>query len=433
MDGTILASGACASSHTYGNVASLVQEYICAQFPPDFFKYKHISTSLVTREQRKKRVNSDIEMIKQGKPAIIFKPLFEPNNDDVPFSGTQLTAAMGGTETIVSRRFLQQFVKDMDNGLEIRFKMNRDKITFDVTLYLDSQVKQLDVFKHMQNHMNWWNKFYIHTHLESMIPREMIYHLAKINNIDMNQPGASTLILNHLNKNNNTVSYPVTYKMRTATANDEYFLYYDVNVEMNLIDLEMDTPVWKNQSVDYAAITFRCECQFNLPGMYYMIGTKKKHSIVGDICVDSGSLGKDYIPIFTIDRLYDIDNDRGFKIYNNTIIKTEAEIHEDDSYEFKELFTREFLNLINLSNAQGIDINNYLEIKMIKNRQLLIQGQDYDLDWDAFNITIHDSDPDATYRLIIFFENGYVNDRLVRQIEEDDYDMGLQRKNESRN
>ena len=126
MEGCILASGACASSHTYGNIASLIQEYICAQFPEDFFKYKHISTSLVTREQRRQKVNTDTEMIKQSKPSIIFKPIFEPNDQDVPFSGTQLTAAMGGVENLVSRRFLQQFIKDDENGIEIRFKMNRD-------------------------------------------------------------------------------------------------------------------------------------------------------------------------------------------------------------------------------------------------------------------------------------------------------------------
>ena len=69
---------------------------------------------------------------------------------------------------------------------------------------------------------------------------------------------------------------------------------------------------------------------------------------------------------------------------------------------------------------------------MIKNRVLLTQGIDYDLDWDSFKITIHDADPDATYRLIIFFENGYVNDRIIKNLEKDDYDMGLQRKSETK-
>ena len=237
----------------------------------------------------------------------------------------------------------------------------------------------------------------------------------------------------NLNQNNNTVSYPITYKMRTATSNEEFFLYYEVLVEVALLDLEMQDVVMKGQTVDYATITFRCETQFNLPGMYYLISTRRQNSYAGDICVDSGSMGKEFIPIFTLDKLYEIDNDRGFKIYNNTIIKTEDElIHQDDTYEFKELFTKDFLNVINLSNSQGIDINNYLEIKLIKNRDLLIQGIEYDIDWDSFVINIHDSDPNATYRLIIYFENGYVNDRIVNFIEKDDYDKGLHGKMEPR-
>ena len=151
-----------------------------------------------------------------------------------------------------------------------------------------------------------------------------------------------------------------------------------------------------------------------------MLKTKDLPNIDYSLRVDSGIFGSEFIPIFTLDRLYEIPNERGFKVYNNTIIKTEEDrIHEDDSFIFKELFTQDFLNLIKVSNDQGIDTSNFLDILLIKNRELLVNGRDYDIDWKDFNIIIHDSNPDSTYRLMIYFDNHYVADRLTTAIELD--------------
>ena len=74
----------------------------------------------------------------------------------------------------------------------------------------------------MVNHFVWDRPFAQVSSLESMIPKEIISYMGNISGID---------ILDDLNNNvpemiqlmNRYSRYPITYKIRNGTSNDEFF------------------------------------------------------------------------------------------------------------------------------------------------------------------------------------------------------------------
>ena len=221
---SILYSGSTSSSHTYGNVASLIKEFVVDKFPKNFFNHVYISTEHVTRERRKDLINTEKEMVKFIPPELAINPRFdELTNRDIFLKNTILTTNYGNVEQGMSRMQLNPVIKDMDNNLELAFKMDRYLIVFEVTAYLPSSHMQLDKYTMLQHKMNWTSYITTKTSLESMIPRSLISYLAKVNGWDINDPNTTSLILRYLNSHS---IYPITYKMKNSTANDEFFMYY---------------------------------------------------------------------------------------------------------------------------------------------------------------------------------------------------------------
>jgi len=422
---TVLSTGTCSSAHTYGNVASAVREIIKSFFPREFFKYIHISTELLSKEMRDERVNTNIEFSKKLKPKFSINPTFSSLSDEDKFlGGTLLTNNSSSFNGTISRKVMMDLLYDNKRNIGLMYTMTRDRLEFDINMIMPTLFSQLDVYKTMRHQWNWDSPTYINQSLETMIPRSMISYIGKLNSINIDNK-QEFIMLEYLN---NHSLYPITYKMRNSTSRDEYFMYYGIKFLISFTNLEIDEGNKKGMVEDSFRISFKVTVDFNLPAAFYLIGTPEYASNSDiQIVVDSYN-EQDIIPIYTINNFFNNirPTDTSFELYTTSLFKTDM-TNGDDTLEIYDVFTSaELHDLIRQHFASNIPISTFLEIQILKDNTL---STDWDIDWNTCVLTIHNSDSESTYRLIVFINRLYVNERIRNLIEAENYDKGLETKN----
>ena len=431
---TILSTGTSSSSHTYGNVSSAVKEIIKSTFPENFFKYTHISTEILSKEMKEDRINTDTEFYKKTKPILTINPSFSSVAEEDKFlGGSLLVSGNNKFNSTISKLILMNLFNDTDNDLQLSYVMNRDRLIFEINIFVDTLFSQLDVYKNMQNQMNLDSPMFVNTSLESMIPRSMIEYIGKMNNIDINDEKQSGLILEYLNRH---ASYPITYKMRNSSSRDEFFMYFNISLLITFSELEISDSNKKGLVDDSFTITFKTTVDFNLPGAYYLIGDRSKPDGLSLDLVVGDSYQKDFIPIFTIYNLFDNikSSKENFKLYSTCLFKTEDENNGDkDELPLDALFkSKEIIEVIQYHIANSIPIECFLEVCLIKDREKCEYGKEWLINWNTLTLTILESDNSSTYRIILFVDNLYLNNKIIDFLEVNNYDRGLVSKNINR-
>ena len=81
----------------------------------------------------------------------------------------------------------------------------------------------------------------------------------------------ASIFLSYLNRHSN---YPITYKMRNSTSLDEYFMYSSQEVLFTFEEFTINEGQYKNMTQDSLEITFKVSAEFNLPGLFVLLGDK---------------------------------------------------------------------------------------------------------------------------------------------------------------
>lgn len=425
---TIISTGTSSSSHTYGNVSSSIKEITKSLFPQNFFNYIHISTELLSKEMKTDRVNSDIEFSKKSTPIFTINPIFTSVSEEDKFlGGTILVSGNSKFNSNISRLSLMRLFESKKNDIALSFMMNRDRLIFEMNIFLGTEMTQLDIYNNLKNYVDWNIPTLIESSLESMIPRSMIEYIGKLINIDINDTSKTGIILDYLNSNS---VYPITYKMRNSSSRDEFFMYFNSSLLITFSDLEISEGSKKGMVGDSYPITFRATVDFNLPGAYYLIGDINRQP--KDLSIDlfvNDSYQKEFIPIFTINNLFNNvkSSNENFKLYSTCLFKTETENDgKDDELPIELMIkTNETKKVIKQHIANSIPVNCFLEIVLLKDNKKCEYKKDWSIDWNTFTLTIINSDSSATYRIILFVDNLYLNNKILDIIESNNYDKGL--------
>lgn len=400
---TVLTMGTASYAHTYGNIVEAVKMDILSKFPPDYFRYKHVSSQLAFREMKRYKDNSLVEFRKQEKPKIYIRPTFEVADDSTPLFGTLLTSHTTCGTGAISRLSLMPIFKDDNRHLEMDFRMNRDRVSFDVNIQVETLIRQLDLYKNMQNMISWDAPHMKIFSLESMIPRQMIQYLAKNAGMQIdNTPGSIGAIISYLI---NHSRYPITYKIRNSSSLDEFFMYYEVPVYLTYSDFQIDEGTKKGMIDDYYGISFRVLCEFNHPGAYVIRSINGYPDTMPTVMRIEEDLQTELIPLYTLDRLYEA-NDKtleGYRMYFTTAIHTEKELsHKDDIVDLNDIIENEYIRVIKKYIFSYIPTDILMRAKMFKDKEELISDIDFEIDWNTMLLTIHNSDPTVTYRLLLY-------------------------------
>lgn len=420
MPEVIYSVGSTSSSSTYGNVIEFVHHDVLSKFPPNFFNYEHISTTMAFRQMKRYTDNSEQEIRKQVKPVLVIKPSFEAGDDSIPFNKTLLTWNVQSNPEGISRRSILPFIYDPHRGYRLGYRMNRDKLVFDITVQLNTLSQQLDIFKFLENSIGFGNPYSTIASLESVIPFQMVQYISQIIQMPISQDDPSSIppVMQYVQK---WAHFPVTYKLRNATSRPEFFMYYDVPVMITYNDLSIDDGSRKGMADDVYSITFRVITEFNHPAAFLLMGGQTPQFRQMKFAMDvSDPTSDSFIPIYTMNRAFDNRENLfdGYRLYTMTVFKTEEENSgKDDAVDLREVIEPQYYPIIRKYSVSGIPHDILFRFKIFMNNRFELDREDYDLDWTRMELVVHNSDPSATYRMMVFANSIRCNEELVQEAE----------------
>lgn len=412
MLNSIIFSASTSVSHVYDNATQAVEMYLQSMLPKDYLKDSSVSTKSSFR-YFKKFINTRKEFEKKQRPFMIIRPTFEDFNfiDGSDFlSGTHIVwygAANGG-----SGHSIQTFIKDPKNYINMGFKINRCKMSFDVAIQTNTFMQAVDISSYLSNTIPWGRTIYLPTSLESMIPNPMIDNLCEMVGIDIGDPENIPVLTKYIRKHS---SYPISYKMMNSTGNNQYFLFYPQNILATFTDIRTEERSMKNMVEDFANVTFRIDIEFNAISSYVLCskkGIEKKLQL--DIHRDDGT----FTPIYTYERIFDDRDyiDKGYKLYSSNIIKTSPELDgKSESMDIRQCMPMDLQKVINQMLAVGDDVDLLLKTRVIFNNRDASRDIDYAINWSNYNLTINKTDKTLTYRFIIYMNLSYYTSYTIEE------------------
>lgn len=434
MDG-IYTMASPSSSSLYGNVGCAIRELIISKFPYNYFNYTNVSTEVAFHNLRRQfGSNTKTEITKRGYPQLIIQPSYQIMDEDEFLQGIPLTKNYMDIQNRVDNQYLFEVIHDEEHNWALKFKPNRDRIEYEVTIRVKTIHNQLDIYKAMVNQITWDNYQYYSAALETILPKRMVEYMSRLCNIDIyTYPELIPTFLKHLNS---LSGYPITYKVRNASATDEFFMYYQHNLLVSFTDLQIDNGNKKGMVDDYYEITFRVNVEFNLPGLFILDGDVNNIPMLQAGIIDKSSTGTgfdsdkdDYIPLFSISNFYNKFPQRrdGLTLYGSFMFTCENK-ELTDTIDLKMLIEEQHRKAIRFHVSYGMIDETICKVYILKNREEL-SSDNYTVNWNTMEIEYKNPDPTATYRVVIYMNMEVINADLANPRIDGPYDKSSLREN----
>lgn len=400
-----VAKASVSLAHTYGNVLSVFTQYIKDILPTDYFKTVHVTSKIPFKDFDRFK-NTQKEFIKKRKPMLIIRPRVVLNDTDSFLHGTYLTTRIFENENAQNFGELQPFFYDEKKNVYLKYLLNRLTMELDVTMVVESQMEQINIAHYIQNTIRQNMSFMVPVALESNVSKEVLELLSKEVDVPMyDENGSIKPFLDYLNENS---MYPITYKMKNSTGNDEFFRYYPTNVDVEFRDLQIDEPNRKNFVNSTASINFNVRLEFNASGMYFLFSSRKTEYVMSTVGIVSG--GETFLPLFTTQfPSMEMDLPVGWNLYTTSIFMIDEDVTEDIT-DLKTLFNNSTLNTVDYVKATGTPIQTLINVSIMKDNDTLIENVDYIVNWSTLELKVTNCNSSSTYRIFIYINNKYVNE-----------------------
>lgn len=397
-------------AHTYGNVTCFITEYLKSLFPKDYFRTIHIS-SAIAYKQFNIFQNTKKEFLRKRKPMLIIRPRVELNDTDTFLYGTFMTSRI--TDNYMDRDFsnLQEFIYDNERGNCMKYLLNRLKMNFDISIITETQIEQLNMAHYFKNRVRQEHPFFLSTSLESFIPREMMEMMSEDVGIPLYDENKS--VKPFLDYVNGISLYPITYKMKNASGNDEFFRFYPVNIDTTISGLSIDDGSKRGFLSDTFSTTFTISTEFNAAGLYYYFSSKPEFISKYITSIEAGS-DKKIIPLYTIDNIFSQRIEEGWNLYAAPIYKVNPEKGTNyDVTDLNQLLNNSVRRCIEYHKTHGIELGLFIKFIVCKDNEVLVPEKDYDIDLDKYELITKKINPDSTYHLFIHTNTLYINNLLT--------------------
>ena len=434
MDG-IYTMASPSSSSLYGNVGCAIRQLILSKFPYNYFQYMNVSTEVAFHNLRRQfGSNTNNEISKRKYPQLIVQPVYQVADQDAFLQNVPLTKNDMDIQSNIDRRYLFEVIRDPEYNWALKFKLNRDRIDYDVSVITHTLHQQLDIYKAMVNQMTWDRSFYYPAALEAVIPKTMVEYMSRLCNMDIyTYPEFIPTFLRHLNAYS---GYPITYKVKNASATDEFFMYYKHNLVVTYTDLSIESANKKNMVDESYTITFRVSVDFNLPGLFILDGAESNMSKLKGFLVDKTSTGKGYtdqdefIPLFSLSDFYNRFPQRkdGLTLYGSFVFTSESK-SDSDSADIGLLIEPDHQKAIRFHTHCGMLDKTICKVYIMKDSEMLPEDQ-YRVNWDTMKIEYLHPDTKATYRVAIYMNMESINAALANSRIDGPYDQHTLRENQ---
>ena len=392
-------------AHTYGNITCFIADYIKNLFPKNYFKTVHIATT-IAHKQFSIFQNSNKEFLKKSKPMLIVRPRIEMDDSSVFLYDTYMTTNTHNLYNDVSFTNLQPFVSDKDGGNYIKFLLNRLKLSFDVSIITETYMDALNQAHFLKNRLPINYYLFLPTSLESYIPRELLELVGDTIGIPLyDENGSVAPFLEYINSHSD---YPVSYKMKNSTGNDEFFRYYPCNVDTSFTGLSVEEGNKKGQIVESCAVQLSLTAEFNAAGMYYFFTKKEKK--LDSFIVSMATNNKDkIIPLFTQHDLYVPKYGVGWNVYCAPLYKVDTDTI--DTMDISSLFNNSILYVLKYHNEHNIPLDMVIKAEVMKDNRKLTD-EEFSVDFENLILTTRNCNMMSTYRFIVHINTSYINNLL---------------------
>lgn len=404
------------TAHTYGNLTAFVTEKIKSWFHPEYFKTVNISSTIASHYFNILR-NQKRDFFKKEKPYLIIVPRVE-DNEGTFMSDTLMTNRFSEEVPGYDSGNLFTLIEDKPKGLSVKYMINRDKISFDVTIMVETMIQQIDIYKMMKNRILFNKPLTWNTNLECQIPRQVMAGVSFLSGIPLTQPAE---LIDYCNSNSDS---PITYMLKNSSGNDEYFKYYNSNLDVVLSRPQLSDSSKKELVDDYYAITFTTEVEFYTVGEYFVYTTPEKRYLVETDM--RGFMVKDPYEndpskmsleiIFTPFEEVGIPHGDGWTPYAESPFRVEAK--RPDIISFEPLLNSTMLKLIDYHKKMNIPMDRFIKFYIMKDGKLLDFNEGhYVIDIDDLCVYMYNISKLSTYRLIIMTDKKYINELNLELIQ----------------
>ena len=409
---------AASLAHTYGNIATFANSFLVSLFPPNYFKTNYITSTIAYRDFATFN-NNRKEFIKKQKPMLIMRPRIEMDiQDELPINQTYLAQRIYDINNDdIETGNLQNFFFDQDNKRQIQFLLNALRITFDVTLVVETQMEQINLAHYFKNRVrqNWEMTQVVG--LESYISRDIMYLLAKDAGFaDVFTTSEENRIGEFLSYVNNNSMYPVTIKYKNASGRHEFFRYHHSHVNMAITGLSIDDPSKKAMVADECLINFTLRCDFNTAGLYvYLSNNDTVFEEFRNEGLNEDVLSNDQIVPVTTPQKYFTNRTmpNGWQVFTTPAFDIDTD-EVPYPLDFSVLLNASLNEAVNYHKKHGIPLSTFMEIVVLKNdREMELERREYDIDWDKLTIYVNNCNRLAQYRFILIINTEYLNNLLA--------------------
>lgn len=390
------------AAHNYGNVLAIFQKWLLDKFPDKTFKTIHVQSKLAHRQM----ISTPHEFIKKTKPIIVFNPRID-YNDSRFLDGTLLTERHTELYNRNTQSELLPFFQDNKNRIGIKYALNRYMMYVDVNMIFNSMMQQTNYMQMIKNAFRINIPFDIFAHLESYLGKDMMSFLSSLSGIPLKDDTEGIKpFMDYLNGNS---VFPCTYKLQGSTGTDEYYRYYDADIIATITDLNAETSEKQGFVTMSSAITMTIKLEWYGTGFYYLF-SDEIHDVPKPIMPPDSNL----VPIYTDVILEeDLNLPVGWQLFTHTnCMLTQVR----DKLDFSVLLNSSIKQAIAYHLKNGMPMNEFIDIKVRRQGDLLDIGRHYKIDMDNLTILFNNKSYGFyTYTILISVNLLYINN-LIKDV-----------------
>lgn len=386
------------ASHTYGNVLAVVEKFLTDAFPADLFKTVTAATMLASRQI----TSVASQLRKKELPLMVLVPRIVFGQDDNRFlANTLMNSRVTNTHAMWGDGSLLQLAQDNKNGIIINGHYNRALMYVDVVLSFNTLNEQINWISYIHNMLPVGHNQYIRAPLELYIPPDFCSLISNLSHIPIND---NKSVYNFLTYMNSIWDYPITYKLKGGSNNDEFFMYYLTDIDTVINDVQADQGVKDGQVKRAFNITFTMRCEFNTIGYFTLNAPNINKPIM---MADTSDPAITTLFSDNID-LDDFNLPVGWIVLSWPIFKL---AQGETSIQIDSVLNQSLIALIDHHLRLGIPIERFLKVQFRENGSILSDERFY-IDWHTKTLHIAIPDYRRTYRLIITTNPDYVNNMI---------------------
>lgn len=387
------------ASHTYGNVLAVIEQALLKKFPEGLFKTVTASTTLASRQV----THLPSQLHKRERPIMVLHPRIIFGQGENRFLGhTLMNDRITNTHSFWGYGSLLELAADKRKRLYVHGHYNRAVMYVDVVLSFDTYLEQTNWLSYLYNTTPIQHNQFIRAPLELMIPRNFCHLIGSVAHVPIeDNDGSVTKFLRYMNK---IWTYPITYKLKGSSNNDEFFMYYTTDIDTVIQDVSSGDGVKMGQTRGAFDISFTVRCEFNTIG-YFTLNAPDIKTTVPLPEEDNDAI----VSMFsdTID-LNDFDLPIGWVILGWPIFKLG---YGENNVSIDSILNESLRHVIDYHLKFNIPMERFIQIQFRENGDILTNERFY-INWRERKLYVAKPNPRRTYRLIVTVSPEYINNLL---------------------